>query len=204
MKKLLVITPHLSTGGAPQVTVNKLALLKNEYEILCVEYRRISWDYNVQRNRLLEIIGDGNFISLDDDKKTHLKQIIDSFNPDVISMEEFPEFFMDRESSELIYSPNRNYRILETTHDSSFKPKDKKFFPDKFVFVSAYNAFKYSLFNIPYDIVEYPVEYKEKNKLQKQKHLNLDTSWKHVVNVGLFTPRKNQAYIFELAEKLKN
>lgn len=204
MKRLLVITPHLSTGGAPQVTVNKLELLKNEYQILCVEYRRISWDYNVQRNRLLQIVGENNFISLEEDKVTHLKQILEEFKPEIISMEEFPEFFMERESSELIYSKDRSYKIIETTHDSSFKPKDKKFFPDKFVFVSAYNAFKYSFMDIPYDIVEYPVDYKGKNQKVKQDELNLDSSWKHVTNVGLFTPRKNQAYIFELAEKLKD
>jgi len=204
MKRLLVITPHLSTGGAPQVTVNKLELLKDEYQILCVEYRRISWDYNVQRNRLIQIVGENNFISLEEDKLTHLKQILEEFKPEIISMEEFPEFFMERESSELIYSKDRTYKILETTHDSSFKPKDKKFFPDKFVFVSAYNAFKYSFMDIPYDIVEYPVDYKGKNQKLKQEELNLESSWKHVTNVGLFTPRKNQAYIFELAEKLKD
>ena len=204
MKKLLVITPHLSTGGAPQVTVNKLSLLKEQFDILCVEYRRISWDYNVQRDRVIEIMGEDKFITLEEDKKNHLEQIIESFNPEVISMEEFPEFFMDRDCSEYLYDANRKYVILETTHDSSFKPKDKKFFPDKFIFVSAYNAFKYSLYDIPYEIIEYPVEYKEKKKTEKQEKLKLDSSWKHVVNVGLFTPRKNQAYIFELAEYLKS
>ncbi|MFN9980624.1 MAG: hypothetical protein ACK53Y_11940, partial [bacterium] len=29
MKKLLIIVPHLSTGGCPQVTLNKVELLKN-------------------------------------------------------------------------------------------------------------------------------------------------------------------------------
>jgi hypothetical protein len=37
-----------------------------------------------------------------------------------------------------------------------------------------------------------------------QKKLQLDCSYKHVVIVGLFTPRKNQAYAFEMAERLKN
>ena len=32
MKKLLIITPHLSTGGAPQVTVNKIELLQNDFD----------------------------------------------------------------------------------------------------------------------------------------------------------------------------
>ena len=33
MKKLLIITPHLSTGGAPQVSVNKIELIKDDLEI---------------------------------------------------------------------------------------------------------------------------------------------------------------------------
>ena len=37
MKNLLIITPHLSTGGCPQVVANKIELLKNEYNILCVD-----------------------------------------------------------------------------------------------------------------------------------------------------------------------
>jgi hypothetical protein len=36
--KSLLITPHLSTGGAPQVTLNKIKLLKDTYIIKCVEY----------------------------------------------------------------------------------------------------------------------------------------------------------------------
>ena len=40
MKKILFIAPHLSTGGLPQVLVNKLELLKDEYQIYCVEW---SW-----------------------------------------------------------------------------------------------------------------------------------------------------------------
>jgi hypothetical protein len=43
MKKLLIITPHLSTGGAPQVTVNKVELLKDHFEIKVVEYSFLGW-----------------------------------------------------------------------------------------------------------------------------------------------------------------
>ena len=32
-KRLLIITPHLSTGGAPQVTCNKIQLIKDDFEI---------------------------------------------------------------------------------------------------------------------------------------------------------------------------
>jgi len=201
-KKVLVITPHLSTGGAPQVTLNKLKLIKDEYEVKCVEYAMVAWSFVVQRNQIKELLGQ-NFHSLGEDK-TELLEIINDFKPDVISMEEFPEFFIDDSLTKQIYREDRDYTILETTHDSSFSVNLKRWFPDKFIFVSAFNAFRYSTFDIPYEIVEYPVDYKEKNKKQNQESLNFDPSYKHVLNVGLFTARKNQSYIFDIAHKLKD
>lgn len=200
-KRILFITPHLSTGGAPQVTLNKIQLLKDEYEIFCVEYSLIAWTFVVQRNRIIELLGD-NFASLPEDKTTILN-VIENFKPDVISFEEFPEFFMDDSITKQIYRQSRTYKIYETTHDSSFPVHKKRFFPNKFHFVSAFNAFRYSMFDIPYEIIEYPVDNKLKDQLKHQEEIGLDPSWKHVVNVGLFTPRKNQAYLFDLAKRLR-
>ena len=128
--------------------------------------------------------------------------LIDDFQPDFISMEEIPEFFLDEKITKRIYSNDRKYIITETTHDSSFPVERKRWFPDKFIFVSAFSAFKYSSYDIPYEIVEYPVDFKVAKKRELQNKLHFDPSYKHVVNVGLFTPRKNQAYIFELAKHL--
>lgn len=202
MKKLLIITPHLSTGGAPQVTLNKIELLKDEFDILCVEHSFIAWTFVVQRNKIIELLGD-KFISLGDDKRK-LLEIISSFAPDVISFEEFPEFFLDNSITKEIYRENKPYLIFETTHDSSFSPENKKWFPDKFLFVSIHNALRYNGLDIPYEIIEYPIDKKNKDKITKQKLLNFSPDYKHVVNVGLFTPRKNQKYIFEIAEVLKD
>jgi hypothetical protein len=203
MKKILFITPHLSTGGAPQFTLNKISLLKNDYEIKCVEHTFVAWNLVVQRNRIIDMLGN-NFHSLGENKKDELINIVNDFQPDFISMEEFPEFFMDDELTKVLYNKDRNYKIFETTHDSSFSVSSKRWFPDKFVFVSAFNAIRYSMFDIPYDVIEYPLEFKEKKQKEFQQKLGFSDNWKHVVNVGLFTPRKNQKYIFEIAEKLKN
>jgi len=203
MKKILFIVPHLSTGGLPQVTTNKIQLLKDDYIIKCVEYGCYSWDFVVQKNRIKNLIGEENLITLWDDKNV-LINLIDEFQPDIISMEEFPEFFMGHEITRQIYRKNRLYKIFETTHDSSFKPTSKIWFPDKFIFVSVFNAIQYSMFDIPYEVIEYPIENREKRKELFQDKLGLDKGWKHVVNVGLFTERKNQKYIFEIARKLEN
>ena len=199
---MLVICPHLSTGGSPQVTVNKIQLLKDEYEIKVIEYSNIAWSFVVQKNRIIDLVGQDNLISLSDNK-SEILDIIKEFNPDIISMEEFPEFFMAMDIASKIYSPERKYKIFETTHDSSFNVSSKVLFPDKFIFVSAFNAFRYSSFDIPYEVIEYPIDRKPKD-ISKRKSLNLESDYKHIVIIGLFTPRKNQKYAFELSAKLSD
>jgi glycosyltransferase involved in cell wall biosynthesis len=192
-KRLLIVSPHFSTGGAPQVTLNKVELLKDHFDIMVVEHAFIAWNYVVQRNKIIDIVGK-NFVSLGENKM-ELLDIIDLFNPDVISMEEFPEMFMDHSLTGMIYN-DRTYRIVETTHDSSFPPHEKKWMPDEFVFVSAYNVFKYSHLEIPMRVIEYPVNlqlYLRDNKVKP--HLD-------VCIVGLWTQRKNQGYAIEMARHL--
>jgi hypothetical protein len=202
--KLLVIVPHMSTGGCPQVTLNKVELLQSSFDIEVVEYSFYGPAYVVQRNKMIALVGEDKFHSLGENKFSELVTICDQFNPEVISMEEFPEMFMNKECSDYLYNAERNWRIVETTHDSSFNPRNKHYLPDQFVFVSAYNLFKYIGLNVPMEVVEYPVDKKDRNKLAKQKEFDLDPNYKHVVIVGLFTARKNQGYAFEMARKLEN
>ncbi len=214
-KKILFISPHFSTGGSPQVTYNKVMHLMDNYKIKVVEFSFLSWKFVVQRNAMRKLLTDANFITLDGtnvDKANTLQAIISDFRPDIISMEEFPEMFMNDELSDIIYSETRDYKILETTHDSSFDLKNKRYFPDKFIFVSAYNAIKYiQHFNnttterqVEIEIIEYPVDYEVRDRFDAINKLNIDKNYKHVAIIGLFTPRKNQKYVFEIAERLKD
>ena len=203
MKKLLIIVPHLSTGGLPQVTLNKIKLLEDDFEIKLVEYDILALVFNVQRNKILDILGGRNFHTLDSNNKLgSLKKIVKDFKPDVISIEEFPEMFMEKEMADWLYGGD-TWKIIETTHDSSFNPRDKRYFPDKFIFVSAYNSFKYIDFPVPFEVIEYPVDARVPHKIAYQEKIGLDKDYKHVVIVGLFTERKNQAYAFEMARQLE-
>lgn len=203
MRKLLIISSHFSTGGAPQCTVNKVELLKNDFEIKVVEYSFLSSHFVVQRNRMIDLVGEENFYSLKEwGKYNQTRALILEFAPDVIAIEEFPEMFMDMELTKYIYAKPIPYKIIETTHDSSFDPKKKVAIPDKFVFVSAFSALKYAHLGVPSTVIEYPVD---KNLTLVNFHqftLGLDPTLKHVVIVGLFTRRKNQGYAFEIARKL--
>ena len=201
-KKLLYITPHLSTGGAPQYLLKKIELLKEEYNISLVEYSQISNLYVVQRNQIFNLIPQEKRITLKENKEK-LFNFITEINPDIIHLEEIPEKFMDREIAEKLYTPSRNYILIETSHDSSTNPKFKQFFPDKFMFVSNWQIDQYKDINVPSVLVEYPIEHKKsRNRNEACKRLNLDPNKKHIIHVGLFTPRKNQAEFFKYAHAL--
>jgi FkbM family methyltransferase len=203
MKKILFIAPHLSTGGLPQVLVNKLELLKDEYQIQCVEWSWHGDAFVVQKNRIKNLIGPENLFTLGDDK-TQLFTLINEFKPDIVCLEEFCEHFLPEEINEKLFDKDRTYKLFETTHDSSIPVTNKRWFPDKFIFVSPFNAFRYSMFDVPYEIIEYPIDIVKPNKQWAQEHIMLDPEWKHVVIVGLFTERKNQGYVFEMAKQLKD
>lgn len=214
MKKLLIVSPHFSTGGAPQVTLEKIRLLCNDLEIKVVEHDFLSSHFIVQRTQVIDLVGPTNFHTLSGtlkEKGEQLEKIISDFSPEYVSMEEFPEMFMDIDAAERIYNSYRSFLITETTHDSSFDKTKKRLEPDLFVFVSAYSALKYANMDVPIELVEYPVDHEASDKELNRQVLksmamgvDFDRDYVHVVIVGLFTPRKNQKYAFELADALKD
>lgn len=203
MKKLLYIAPHLSTGGLPQYLTKKVELLRNDFEIFLVEWVDCTGGrLVVQRNQLQEYLDNNHFFTLQENKM-ELIDIIDRVKPDIVHSEEIPEFYMDFDVASKLYRTDRDYIIVETSHDSSYDTTQKKFFPDKFLFVSEWQVQQYKDIEIPKKVVYYPIEYKERpNRDEALRALGLDPNKKHVLHVGLFTPRKNQAEFFEYARSL--
>lgn len=202
-QKLLYITPHLSTGGAPQYLLKKIELLKDEFDIYLVEYADLGGkSFIVQKDKIFNIIPPSNRITLYENK-TLLLDFLNKVQPDIVHLEEIPEMFMDYTLAKSIYTPDRKYSIIETSHDSSQNPNNKQFLPDKFMFVSNWQIEQYKNLNIPSVLVEYPIEYKKsRNREEACKRLKLDPNKKHIIHVGLFTPRKNQAEFFGYARAL--
>jgi glycosyltransferase involved in cell wall biosynthesis len=201
MKKLLYIAPHLSTGGLPQYLTKKIELIRDSFEIYVVEWSNHTGGVLVvQRDKITSMIAPDKFFTLEENKM-QLIDIINQVSPDIIHLEEIPEYFMDFEVAKEIYKKDRNYVIVETSHDSSYDVTQKKFFPDKFMFVSDWQIKLFESINIPKVLVEYPIEYKQRpNREDALKDLDLDPNKKHVLHVGLFTPRKNQKEFFEYAK----
>lgn len=198
---MLIITPHLSTGGLPQFVLKKIELLNEYYDIYCIEYDFLSPDYVVQRNKIKHLLGSKFF---DLPNKDNLPFIIQDIKPDIIFIEEFSETFINDKLVEYIYNPDRTYTIFESTHTSENLTNIKSNLPDKFIFVSKHSELMYKNLGVDYELIEYPIDKLKKRYTESKFKLNFDDRYKHVINIGLFTPCKNQSYAFELAKKLLN
>ena len=116
MEKILFIAPHLSTGGLPQYLVKKIELLKGEFEIYLIEYNNSTGGKLViQKNKILDLVDEDKFFMLDDNKEETL-EIIDKIKPNIIHLEEIPEYFMNYDLARKIYNVDRDYFIVETSH----------------------------------------------------------------------------------------
>ena len=144
--KLLIVSPHLSTGGSPQYLLNYMEEVREDYEdIRVVEFTNFSSAYVIQKNKIMDFLGEGGVVTLgqygdwDDDelflkRRKKLIDMINGYDPDVIYMAEFPECYEYKlppsEVMDFVYRKERRYKIVETTHNNSFDFKDKIYLPD--------------------------------------------------------------------------
>ena len=233
--KLMYVVPHLSTGGMPQFVLKRIESLqkfKNEIEIYLVEYSQFSTIYLVQRNKIIELLGNNHFFSLgsftEKERKIELIDIIKKNNIDIVHFEEVPEGFESFNRVPLdvlneIYNNSRTYKIVESSHNVWYNANEnKKLNPDYYCFVTPYhneNLFDKTISKK--DVITYPLEDKVnsfyyKNNLTKTEHkvplieklncreeLGLDLTKTHILNVGLWTEGKNQKEGIEVARILE-
>ena len=215
--KLLIIAPHLSTGGQPQYLLEYLKKFYKDYsEIKVVEFTNFSSAYVIQKNKIKDLIGEENLICLGefgsqtwDEDKHKLIDILNDFNPDGVWMNEFPEAYEYKAPTksvmDYLYREDRPYKIIETTHFNAFNFNNKVYISDEFMFCSDDHMERSINIDIPKSIWKTPMDIKERpDRNSTLESLGLDPSYYHVLNVGLFQDNKNQKYIFELANKMKN
>ena len=203
MDKMLIITPHLSTGGLPQFLLKKIKVLMKKWNVYLIEWDNITGGrLVVQRNEISDLLGN-KLITLNEDKN-ELLSIISNIVPKVIHFEEFPETFIDKSLLNPVYFEYKNkfgYFITETTHGTGFNKSDKKFISDKTMFVSNINWTQYKEITNSSEVIEFDID-KNISRTQNLIELGLSPNMKHVMNVGLFNRNKNQSEIFEYAKRM--
>jgi autotransporter strand-loop-strand O-heptosyltransferase len=197
--------PHLSTGGMPQFVLKRIQTLLEytDNELFVIEYADYGKSFPVQRNQIIELLGD-NFHSLGDNKmEAYL--IIKSISPDIVHLDEMPELMNNNELFKKIYGNDRTWRIVETCHNSSFKPDAQKIFhPDLYSFCTPWHEDIFAGMDSQYVTIPYPIDkvkITDTDRFVARAKLGFEANKKHVINVGLWTPGKNQAEGIEIARK---
>lgn len=213
--KVLFLAPHLSTGGMPSFLLKRIESFINFYndnvELFVVEYSNHSDHYVVQKNRIKELIPSTNYWTLGQDKN-ELKTIIEENNFDIIHLDEMIESFdahnkLSNDLMNFIYKNDRTWRIVETCHNVIFQPDTEKVFhPEAYAFCSPFHK-EVTFMNMPSygEVIEFP--YNPTIVLSKEsakEKIGLDPNKTHIINVGLWTPGKNQGEGVEIARLVED
>ena len=221
-KKLVFFAPHLSTGGMPEFLLKRIEALNDsdEFEVHVIEYCLYATTYVVQRDKIKSILGDrfheiAHLGDLKQDlREARLIELLETINPDIIHIEETPESFdtfnqLSFETQQSIYSADRSWRIAETCHNIWFQPNEnKRIFPDAFALVSpehAINTFATTPSikkEIHFPIIEHRVSELRRKKCLENFGFDPEAHQYHLVNIGLWTPGKNQGEAIQWARAL--
>ena len=197
--KIVYIVPHLPTGGMPEYLRRKIELLHKDHQIWVFEIYFES-KYPAIRHKIKLMIGD-RLISMQRNYKKLFEKLIE-ITPDIVHFEEVPETFLPDSLLEKIYDWPRAWKIFETLHDSSIDYREKRFVSDKMLVVSQWQVKNFLPLGIPIEIIEHEIISGERNRGVGMKKLGLDPTKKHVLQVGLFSNRKNQRFTFSLAREM--
>lgn len=196
--KIIYVTPHLSTGGMPEYLRRKVEILKDEHDVWVVE-KHFEQAYRTIRDKIESMLGD-RLITIGD-RHHLLLDIIETVKPDVVHFEELSDYHFREELLERIYTHDREYLIFDTLHDSSIDHTEKRFIPDKMLVVSPWQVKNFMPLGIPVEMLEHEIIPGKRDRSGLTR-LGLDPNRKHVVQVGLFSRRKNQGETISLARYL--
>ena len=221
--KILFVAPHLSTGGMPAFLLKRIQslLTYTNSEIFVVEWCNYSPNFIVQKEQIKNLVGNNffNLGSLDNlesgihgNKKDFLQLLYDK-KIDIIHIEEIPEGFdhynpFNLEIQKEIYNPKHPWRVVETCHNMYFNPNTSKIYePDGYACVTPYHVDTTFINRDSYKfLITFPIDpsiqYKESKKKLLEKMGYRSKGEFHIINVGLWTPGKNQSYALEIAQSL--
>lgn len=203
--KLVYLIPSASTGGMPQFVLKRMQeLLKHtdNVEVYCIELNFHGAAYVVQRNQIVDLLGERFYEA--GENKMRVMDIINEIKPDIVHIEDVAER-LPKELATALYSNDRSYRIVETPHDNIFNPDtDKVYHPDLYVFCTPFHENLYSDMDSRYFTIQYPIEEKKvtaEMRLEAKKKVGFSLDKKTALQVGLWTPQKNQKETIAIARK---
>lgn len=220
--RILFVAPHLSTGGMPAYLLNRIEILKKyhpEVEIYVIEYCQYSTIYNVQKDKIKEVISEDRYWTLNllgnhsDENSLKIIDIIKENSIDIVHVDEILEGFdsfnkVSKNVLNAIFDNNRTWKVVETCHNIHFNPKNRHFSPDAYSFCTPYHKeVQFKDVDSYSEVFEFPIEKRfvtSEEKTEARTKLGLSQDKIHVINVGLWTKGKNQGEGIEIARLLQD
>ena len=202
--KILLLENHLSTGGAPMFALKRIQslLTHTDVEVYCIELNFHGSAYVVQRNQIVDLLGERFYEA--GENKMRVMDIINEVKPDIVHIEDVAER-LPKELATALYSNDKSYRIVETPHDNIFNPDtDKVYHPDLYAFCTPFHENIYAEMDSKYFTIQYPIEEKKvtaEMRLEAKKKVGFSLDRKTALQVGLWTPQKNQKETIAIARK---
>ena len=219
--KLAFIIEHLGLGDAPEFLLRRIQELKkiDKYDIHVIEWTKWSDEFQSLRNQVITECGINQFTSLGDrnelpdtyiENRWNIRSVLQAIGPDIIHFEESPENFDEFPSDiqDWIYSNQRPWRIVESSHDSTFEPTcAKQWEPDAYSLIG-FDQFdnQFSQMKAPKELIQFPIDALEISDSMSPQEILGDFKMsgeeiKHIVNLGPICPSGNQEYLVTLAQE---
>ena len=200
----------------PAFLLKRIQALKqySNIEIFVIEWKCYSDQFIVQRSQIQDIVGE-NFYSFYGELKNQQKIIDLCYDKqiDIIHIEEIPEGFdthnpFNKELQKELYDNKHPWKIVETCHNIYFNPKEEKIYePNAYACVTPFHIKSTFKEQPSYkDLITFPIDPSIQHFQTKEK-IREDEGWLpkgefHILNVGLWTPGKNQGYALDIAKQL--
>ena len=194
--------------------IQALQQYDDNIEIHVIEWSNLSPTYIVQKTQIQNLVGD-NFVSYSGEieKQWLVVDYCKKNKIDIVHIEEIPEGFegtnkFNIEIQKELYDKSNPWKIVETCHNIYFNPDEYKVYePDGYACVTPHHInHTFANRTPPKSLVTFPIDTSIQSKLTREEMLDKigyrHTGEFHIINVGLWTPGKNQGYALNIARQL--
>jgi hypothetical protein len=204
--KIVYIIPRLEMSPATTMLMRRIVEMKKDsHDVYIVEWTKTP---SLHRDKVMELVDNNHFLTLG--TPNELTGFLLDVQPDIIHFEEMPENLepvMPKNLYDWIYDPQKNWRIVETSHTSAADAICRKQWePDAFYLHSLDQVEnQFALMRSPLFLIQFPIDVEDSSESMSTQEIlgdfKISGEKKHIVNIGPFTEANNQDYFLSIAQK---
>lgn len=204
--KIVYIIPRLEMSPATTMLMRRIVEMKKDsHDVYVVEWTKTP---SLHRDKVIELVDNNHFLTLG--TPNELTGFLLNVQPDIIHFEEMPENLepvMPKNLYDWIYDPQKNWRIVESSHTSAADAICRKQWePDAFYLHSLDQVEnQFALMRSPLFLIQFPIDLEDSSESMSAQEIlgdfKISGEKKHIVNIGPFTEANNQDYFLAIAQR---